>query len=108
MVRLGGDSEALGRAWHIPNAPAQTTEEMVAAAAQIAGTSPTTSRIGPFKMRLAGLFVPAAKEMIELSYEFDEDLIIDDSAYTARYGADYTALEEGLTRTVKWCQDKAA
>ena len=108
MVRLGGDSEAWGRAWHGPNAPAQTTDEMVATAAQIAGTAPATNRIGPLKMRLAGLFVPAAKEMIELSYEFDRDFIVDDTAYTERYGAEYTPLDEGLARTVKWYQDRLA
>lgn len=107
MVRLGGDSEAWGRAWHIPNATAQTTDEMVATASGIAGTSPMTNRIGPLKMRLAGLFVPAAKEMIELSYEFDHDFVIDSSAYTDRYGAEYTPLEEGLARTVRWYQDQA-
>ena len=108
MVRLGGDSEAWGRAWHVPNAPAQTTEEMVVATAQLAGTSPATNRIGPLKMRLAGLFVPAAKEMIELSYEFDQDFVVDSHAYTERYGAEFTPLEEGLARTVRWYQDQAA
>lgn len=107
MVRLGGDSEAWGRAWHVPNAPARTTEELVAHAARLAGTSPKTNRIGPAKMRLAGLFVPAAREMIELFYEFDHDFIVDDSAYTERYGPEYTELEVGLSQTVKWYQDHA-
>ena len=104
LVRLGEDPEAWGRAWHIPNAPAPTTEELVTHVARIAGTTPKTSRIGPTKMRLAGLFIPAAKEMIELAYEFDRDFVIDDSAYTERYGPEFTELEEGLSQTVKWYQ----
>ena len=105
MVRLGADDEAWGRAWHIPNAPAWTTDELVAEAARIAGTSPATSRTGPIKMRLGGLFIPAAKEMIELLYEFDHDFVIDDSAYTERYGPEFTPLEEGLSHTVTWYQN---
>jgi nucleoside-diphosphate-sugar epimerase len=94
MIRLGQDPDAWGKAWHIPNAPAPTTEELVTYAARIAGTTPQMARIRPLKMRLAGLFIPAAKEMIELAYEFDRDFVVDDSTYTDRCGSEFTELEE--------------
>lgn len=102
MVRLGGDPEAWGQAWHIPNAPTVTTTELVALAAQAVGVVPAHKVVKRWQLRLVGPFMPSAKEIVEMYYEFDEDFVVDHSKYAARYGANATPLAQGLAATVAW------
>jgi hypothetical protein len=53
-------------------------------------------------MRLAGLFIPAARELPEMLYEFEKDFVVDHSAYAAMFGDHATALDESLAETVEW------
>ncbi len=102
MVRLGADPDAWGRAWHVPNAPTVTTAELVALAGRAAGVMPRSRRVGAWQLRLAGLFNRSAGEVVEMMYEFEEDFVVDDGAYAARYGDAPTPLAEGLAATVAW------
>jgi len=106
MVRLALSGDAWGRAWHVPNAPAVTGEEFVALAAVEAGTSARVSAIGATKLRLAGLFIPAARETIEMLHEFDRDFVVDHGAYAQRFGDDHTPLSIGIASTVRWYQNR--
>ena len=53
-------------------------------------------------LRLAGLVVPAARETVEMRYEFEEDFVVDDSAFRAAFGLAATPLDEALADTVAW------
>jgi hypothetical protein len=46
------------------------------------------------------MFVPAAGEMIEMRYEFDQDWVVDHSAYAAILGDHATPLDTSLAATV--------
>ena len=102
LVRLGSEPAAWGRAWHVPNAPAVPTAEIVRIAARLAGTSARPRRMPTWKLRLGGLFIPAARETVEMLYEFEEDFVVDDSAYRRAFGGDATPLETGLQATLAW------
>lgn len=100
MVELSGREEADGRAWHAPSAPAVTVGELEGLAAAAAGVEPSTRRVRSWQLRVAGLFVPAARESVEMLYEFADDFIVDDSAIRSRFGLDHTPLEVVMERTV--------
>jgi nucleoside-diphosphate-sugar epimerase len=102
LVRLALDGRSLGRAWHVPNAPAVSSRAFLEAAALIAGVEPNSVTRTQFQMRLAGLFVPPARETIEMMYEFEEDFVVDHSAYAAVFGDHATPLHDSLTTTVNW------
>jgi nucleoside-diphosphate-sugar epimerase len=102
LVRLALDERSLGRAWHVPNAPAVSTRQFLDMAASIAGVEPSSVTRSRFQLRLAGLFVPPAKESIEMLYEFEEDFVVDHSAYAALFGDHATSLHDALTATVSW------
>jgi nucleoside-diphosphate-sugar epimerase len=102
LVRLALDERSLGRAWHVPNAPAVSTRQFLEMAASIAGVEPMSLTRSRFQLRLAGLFIPPAKESIEMLYEFEEDFVVDHSAYASTFGDHATPMHDALTATVAW------
>lgn len=105
LVRLALDERSLGRAWHVPNAPAPTNAEFLSLAAEIAGTEPRSVRRGAMALRMAGMFIPPARELVEMLYEFEEDFVVDHSAYAAIFGDHSTALRESLATTIAWWRE---
>ena len=102
LIELGRHDEAFGRAWHVPNAPTVSTLRLVELAAAAAGTPPKSRRMSKLTLRIGGLFIPAARELIEMAYEFDEPFIVDDSAFRAAFPLEPTPLETSLAETVAW------
>jgi nucleoside-diphosphate-sugar epimerase len=101
LVTLGADEAAWGRPWHVPNAPTITTEEVVGLAAAAAGVEPRMRRVARWQVKALGLFVKPVAETYELLYEFEEDFVVDHSAYADRYGDHATSLDRGLATTVE-------
>lgn len=95
-VRLGEDPSAWGRAWHAPNAPAVTQNELASIAAAAIGKEGRAKAMPVWMLRLAGLFVPPAKESIEMLFQFDDDFVVDSSAFTDHFGMEATSLDEAL------------
>lgn len=102
LVRLALDERSLGRAWHMPNAPAVSNRKFLEMAAAIAGVQPQSKNLSLAKMKIGGLFIPAARELPEVLYEFKEDFIVDDSAYTTMFGDHATPLDQSLSETIEW------
>jgi nucleoside-diphosphate-sugar epimerase len=102
LIELGRHDEAFGRAWHVPNAPTVSTDRFVELAAAAAGTPPKSKKMGKLMLRIGGLFVPEAKEMIEMAYEFEEPFIVDDSAFRAAFPFEPTPFAASLAETVAW------
>ncbi|HMQ26044.1 MAG TPA: hypothetical protein PKA98_08650, partial [Acidimicrobiales bacterium] len=100
LVRLSETPAAWGRAWHVPNAPTVSTRALAARAAALAGTQGRVRAFARWQLRLVGLFVPAVREMVEMLYEFEEDFVVDHSAYAAVCGDHATPLDESLAATV--------
>ena len=105
LVRLALDERSLGKAWHVPNAPAPTNAEFLSLAAEIAGSEPRSVKRGAMALRMAGLFIPPARELVEMLYEFDDDFVVDHSAYAAVFGDHATPLRESLAATVAWWRE---
>ncbi len=100
MVRLSEQPEAWGRAWHVPNAPTVTTRAFAERAAAIAGTDLRLRRIARWQLRLLGLAVAPIRETVELLYEFEEDFVVDHTAYAELLGDHATPLDDALTATI--------
>lgn len=100
LVAVGGDPTSWGRAWHAPTAPAVTQRELVALAAQAAGTGSTARVVPLWQMRMVGLFMKELKEMVELAYEFTDDHILDSSEFEHRFGIAPTPLNISLAQTI--------
>ena len=109
LVELGIRPEAPGQAWIAPHAPARTQGEMLAAAvALVPGASTRPSLMGPGMLRLGGLFVPAAREMVEMRDQFMRPFVVDGGRFERTFGVAATPLDVGLARTVAWYRARAA
>jgi nucleoside-diphosphate-sugar epimerase len=103
LVILGERDEADGQAWHVPNdQPNMTQAELVRLFAEEAGVEPRMSSMGKLMMSLGGLFIPEAKETVEMMYEFEKPFMIDSSRFEKTFGMKATPIRDAIRETVKW------
>lgn len=105
MATLGSDIRSSGAVWHVPNGPAVSSRAFFDMAFGFSDKKPRYRKLGEFEMRASGLFVPALREMIEMTYEFERPFVVDDSRFKAVFGDTSTPLPDALRRTVAWTQD---
>lgn len=102
LVILGEHDDAFGQAWHVPSPEPITQRELIGLAFAAAGTEPQIGAISGLMMRLAGLFVPGAREMVEMMYEFNQPFIMDSSRFQQRFGMRPTPHRDAIRATVDW------
>lgn len=102
LVILAGHPEADGQAWHIPNAPTQTTHQVIQMIADQAGVPLRYRAAQPWMVKALGIFNPTIREMGEMMYEFQEPYVVDDSRFVQTFGNIATPLSEGITETLTW------
>ena len=103
MALLGEREEALGEAWHVPSdRPRITQREFGELIFEEVGLPPQIGSMGPLMMRIGGLFVPEAREMVEMMYEFEKPFVVDSSKFERAFDVRGTPLREALGRTVDW------
>ena len=103
MAILGEREGALGQAWHVPNdQPTITQSEFGNMLYKELGLQPKMSGMGRFMMWVGGIFVPEAKEMGEMMYEFEKPFVIDSSKFETAFQVKATPMSAGIRRTVAW------
>ena len=63
------------------------------------------SSMGKLMMTIGGLFIPAAKETVEMMYEFEQPFLIDSSKFEKVFGVKATPMREAIRETVHWYQN---
>ncbi|WP_433943084.1 SDR family oxidoreductase [Paenibacillus sp. SN-8-1] len=106
LVTLGSHDEALGEVWHVPNAPTVTTRQFAELAGRTLGATCSIQPMSRMMLRIGGLFIPAARESIEMLYQFEKDFIVDSSKFSSKFGMTATPLEESIAKTVAWYRTK--
>lgn len=103
LVTLGEREEADGQVWHVPNdQPQMTQAELIRLFAEEAGIEPKISSMGKIMMIIGGLFIPEARETLEMMYEFDRPFVIDSSKFERTFGWKATPIREAVRETVNW------
>jgi nucleoside-diphosphate-sugar epimerase len=103
LVILGESDEADGQAWHVPNdQPMMTQGELIRMFAEEAGVELKTSSMGKLMMAIGGLFIPEARETVEMMYEFDKPFVVDSSNFERTFGKNATPMREAIRETVDW------
>lgn len=106
LVILGERDEGDGHAWHVPNdQPAMSQGDLVRMFAEEAGVEPTISSMGKPMMAIGGLFIPEARETVEMMYEFDKPFVIDSGKFEKTFGMNATPIREAIKETVKWYRE---
>jgi nucleoside-diphosphate-sugar epimerase len=102
MAILAERDEALGRAWHVPNAPPVSVRSFADQTRSAAGSRSSLRIVPPWMLRAMGVFVPNMREMVEMLYEFEEPFLVDDRAFTQTFQMTATPLAQSIPRTVDW------
>jgi nucleoside-diphosphate-sugar epimerase len=101
LVELAGDERAWGRAWHVPSAPALSVRTLTDRYLALSGGKAIPMRRLPrFVMRTAGVFVPMARELAEMDYQFYAPFILDSSLTERTFGLKATDLDVALAEVV--------
>lgn len=105
LVVLGERADALGQAWHVPNdQPTLTQRQFMRLVFQELGQPLKINSIGKTMLSLAGLFMPVAREVVEMMYEFDKPYIVDSTKFEQAFGMTATPIREAVKKTVAWYQ----
>ena len=102
LVNIGKHDDALGQVWHTPNDRTLSTRKVIEIGYKYLGKDPKISSMGKMGMRIGGLFIPEAREMVEMMYEFEKPFVVDSQKFEKRFGISATPLEEGIKQTIEW------
>ncbi len=103
LAILGERNEALGEIWHIPNDQPEIGQRAFATLVfEELGKPATMDTMGRAMMRLGGLFIPAARETVEMMYEFEQPFVVDSSKFARTFSMTPTPLQEAIRATVAW------
>jgi nucleoside-diphosphate-sugar epimerase len=89
-----------GRAWHVPNAPAESLRAVLARAAALAGRPLRLTVLPDPLRRLLGLFRRDLAELGEMRFQWDRPYLVDHRRFAARFGDIATPLAAGVAATV--------
>ena len=63
------------------------------------------SGMGRLMLAIGGLFIPEARESLEMAYEFEHPFVVDSSKFERSFGMRATPLREAVRRTVAWYRE---
>ena len=66
------------------------------------GLPPKMTGMGPLMLRVGGLFIPAARELVEMLYGFEQPFLVDGSKFERTFGLRPTPLRQAVAETVAW------
>lgn len=106
LVTLGEREEALGKAWHVPSAPAIATRSFVEKVYGELGKRTKLSTAPRFAIALLGRFDENVRELQEMLYQFERDFVMDSSRFESTFGAQPTPLAQAIGQTLDWYRSR--
>lgn len=99
LAVLGTDERARGRTWHLPTAPALTGEQYLALAG--AGANLPHRTMSAATMRVGALFSSAARETLEMAYQYTAPYVFDSSSFERMFGLRPTPYADGIAAALE-------
>ncbi len=106
MAMVGADLAAMGQVWHVPNAPAVSQRALATMLFEEIGSPVKLGTMGKTMLRIGGLFIPPAREMLEMMYQFEQPFLVDHAKFATRFGNIATPHRAALAKTVDWYCEK--
>ncbi|HMS27748.1 MAG TPA: NAD-dependent epimerase/dehydratase family protein [Burkholderiaceae bacterium] len=100
LVELGVDGQGWGEAWHVPTCVTCTANEIALQVGLLVNKPAKIAPTGKWVLRLVGIFMPAAKEMIEMLPHFVTPYVVDSSKWLSRMQTKATPWDAALRSTV--------
>ena len=102
LAALGTRDDVDGEVFHVPNAPALTTRQIIDVISEQLGSPIKVSTAPRLLLRALGLFNPTVRELDEMRYEFTQPFIVDSTKAQNRLDIAPTPLREALQATIAW------
>ncbi len=106
LATLGTDPRAAGEVWHLPGPETVTTRSVLDLVASEVGHPIAIRSVSKLALRTLGLFKPMLRELVEMSYEFEEPFVLDTTKYQSTFGIGGTPLATAITETVIWYRNQ--
>jgi nucleoside-diphosphate-sugar epimerase len=109
LATLGcADSDAYGRPWMLPCAPAGTLRELAQRVVEKTGREMAVSEIPRWMLEAMSIFVPLMRELAEMRYQWEEPFVVDDRRFRERFGQPSTDVDEAARETAAWAEEHYA
>lgn len=102
LVILGEHDSALGQAWHVPNAPTLTQRQWTTILYEQLGQPLKIATINKFMLSVVGVFMPGAREVVEMMYEFEKPFVVDSNKFVKAFGDHSTPHAQAIADTLAW------
>jgi nucleoside-diphosphate-sugar epimerase len=102
MINVGTANDTFGQIWHVPNAPALSTDKWVHLFEVITNKKIRKTTVPKFVIKIAGIFNPFIKELYEMAYQFEHAYLVDHDKYVKRFGNHATYPSQIVKETVDW------
>ena len=102
LATLGTDERAVGGVWHLPGPETVTTRALLELIAGDVGHPVGVRSLPKLAVRALGVFNPTIRELVELSYEFEQPFVLDTTEYQSTFGTEGTPLPTAIAATVAW------
>jgi nucleoside-diphosphate-sugar epimerase len=100
---LGNTEDAFNTVWHLPtDKNVLTGREFVGLFSKEMNVANKIFAMPGWMVKLAGIFVPVLKEMVEMMYQYDRDYFFDSSKFEKRFNFKTTTYQEGVRATVEY------
>ncbi|MFZ4619264.1 MAG: NAD-dependent epimerase/dehydratase family protein [Bacteroidota bacterium] len=102
LVTLAEHDDVFGQVWHVPSAPAVSQREFILKIFQELKMKPEYNSMGKLMLMMGGLFIPAARESVEMLYEFEKPFVMDSTKFEKRFGVTAVSTDNAVRETVQW------
>jgi nucleoside-diphosphate-sugar epimerase len=96
LVTVGRSEDAMGQAWHVPNAPDLTPRELLELFARELGRELRIQSASKLVLTMLGLVDANARELKEMLYQWERPFRVDSSKFAQRFWSDATPFAEGV------------
>jgi nucleoside-diphosphate-sugar epimerase len=103
LVALGARPGASG-VWMLPVQPAETTRDVVARFGRALGREIAITRLPTWLVRAVGIFDPTMRELAEMTYQWEQPYVLDDTKARRELGLTPTSWDEAVAATVAWAR----
>jgi nucleoside-diphosphate-sugar epimerase len=104
LETLGSSDAALGRVWHLPTGPAESSRELARRFGKALGVRGDMVRVPKLVLRTLGVFSPFMREVLEMTYQWEAPFVLDDTRFRQTFGQGPTPIETAVAETAEWAR----
>jgi nucleoside-diphosphate-sugar epimerase len=103
LLALGASSSARG-VYILPAQPAETTRAVIARFGRALGREIAIARLPTWVLRAVGLFDSMVREVAEMTYQWEQPFVVDDSRFRTELGLGPTPWDDAIAETLAWAK----